>query len=206
LPVTVAGVAFNLPPGAIRVPVQRRPGAHERVDLAFLWPSLEPPDPSNKQSLGEPSAVPSPTYASERIFITIAVVGGTLAPGERASTMYPRYVRGQVLPGPDGLTVLAFREDTPYRGEDLIFDAATGFSVRCTRNGAGLVPGMCLHERRIGSAELVLRFPRDWLDNWRIAAARIDRLIANITDGCCSIPRVTELRSSCPALCRASTL
>jgi len=40
LPITVAGVAFNLPPAAIRVPVQRRPGAQERVDLAFLWPSL----------------------------------------------------------------------------------------------------------------------------------------------------------------------
>ena len=48
LPITVAGVAFNLPPAAIRVPVQRRPGAQERVDLAFLWPSLEPPDPNAK--------------------------------------------------------------------------------------------------------------------------------------------------------------
>src|SRR5262245_52254527 len=44
LPITVAGVAFNVPPAAIRVPVQRHPGEHERVDLAFLWPSLAPPD------------------------------------------------------------------------------------------------------------------------------------------------------------------
>ena len=50
LPITVAGVAFNVPPAAIRVPVQRRPGAHERVDLAFAWPSLEPPDPNAKQT------------------------------------------------------------------------------------------------------------------------------------------------------------
>ena len=47
-PITVAGVAFNVPPAAIRVKVQRRPGAHERVDLVFLWPSLEPPDPNAK--------------------------------------------------------------------------------------------------------------------------------------------------------------
>ena len=46
LPITVAGVTFNLPPAAIRVPMQRRPGAQDRVDLAFLWPSLEPPDPA----------------------------------------------------------------------------------------------------------------------------------------------------------------
>src|SRR6266446_9495196 len=46
LPIMVAGVAFNLPPAAIRVPVQRRPGTQERVDHAFLWHSLEPPDPN----------------------------------------------------------------------------------------------------------------------------------------------------------------
>src|SRR5262249_52740722 len=45
LPITIGGVAFNVPPAAMRVPVQRHAGAHERVDLAFLWPSLEPPDP-----------------------------------------------------------------------------------------------------------------------------------------------------------------
>ena len=43
VPVTVAGVLFNVPPAAIRAPVQRYAGAHERIDLAFLWPSLAPP-------------------------------------------------------------------------------------------------------------------------------------------------------------------
>ena len=36
LPITIAGVTFNVPPAAIRVPVQRRPGAQERLDLTFL--------------------------------------------------------------------------------------------------------------------------------------------------------------------------
>src|SRR5690349_15524800 len=48
LPITVGGVLFNVPPAAIRLPIQRHPGAQERVDLAFLWPSLAPPDPSAK--------------------------------------------------------------------------------------------------------------------------------------------------------------
>jgi hypothetical protein len=37
VPVTVAGVLFDVPAAAIRVPVQRHPGAHERIDLVFLW-------------------------------------------------------------------------------------------------------------------------------------------------------------------------
>src|SRR5215470_9495268 len=45
LPITVGGVLFNVPPGAVRVAMQRRPGAQDRLDLAFLWPSLAPPDP-----------------------------------------------------------------------------------------------------------------------------------------------------------------
>src|SRR4051794_40491747 len=48
LPITVGGVLFNVPPATIRVPLQRHPGAQERVDLAFLWPSLDPPDPAAK--------------------------------------------------------------------------------------------------------------------------------------------------------------
>ncbi len=179
LPITVAGVTFNVPPAAVRVPVQRRPGTHERVDLAFLWPSLAPPDPNAKSSPPAPGAAPAQIV--ERIFVTIAGAGDTLDPTDRLLNIYPRYAAAETTPGPGGLTVLAFREGTPYQGEDLIYDAAApGFLVRCTRNGAGPTPGTCLYERRIGAADLVVRFPRDWLDDWRTVAGKIERLIANL--------------------------
>jgi hypothetical protein len=184
LPITIAGVTFNLPPAAIRVPVQRRPGAHERVDLAFVWPSLEPPDPNAKPPAPTPGTtgtVPAPTPAFERIFMTIAAAGDTLPPHERVVTIYPRYAAAEASPGPGDLTTLAFREGTPYQGEDLIYDAvAPGFLVRCSRNGAGPTPGTCLYERRIDAADLVVRFPRDWLGDWRSVADKIDRLIAGL--------------------------
>ncbi|HTQ84446.1 MAG TPA: hypothetical protein VMI47_14395, partial [Pseudolabrys sp.] len=40
LPITIAGVTFNIEPAAIRMTVQRRPGTQPRVDLDYLWPSL----------------------------------------------------------------------------------------------------------------------------------------------------------------------
>src|SRR5207244_1386241 len=55
LPITVAGVAFKVAPAAMRMPVQRRPGEHERVDLAYLWPSLEPAGASAAPPAGAPS-------------------------------------------------------------------------------------------------------------------------------------------------------
>jgi hypothetical protein len=181
LPITVAGVTFNVPPAAIRVPVQRRPGAHERVDLAFVWPSLAPPDPNAKPPAPAPGTVPTPAQTLERVFVTIAAAGDTLDPADRILKIYPRYAVSEAEPGPSGLTVLAFREGTPYQGEDLIYDAsAPGFLVRCTRNGPGPTPGICLYERRIDAADLVVRFPRDWLGDWRMVAGKLDRLIASL--------------------------
>jgi len=40
VPIVVSGTVFNIEPAAIRMNVQRRPGAHERVDL--LLPLAEP--------------------------------------------------------------------------------------------------------------------------------------------------------------------
>jgi hypothetical protein len=182
LPITIAGVAFNLPPAAMRVPVQRRPGAHERVDLAFLWPSLEPPPAAENSTTPAAAATPAATRALDRIFVTIMAAGDKLAPAERVQTIYPRYAAAAPEPGPSGLAVLAFRTGTPYQGEDLIYDAATpeNFLVRCSRNGAGPTPGTCLYERRIETADLVVRFPRDWLGDWRGVASNVERLITSL--------------------------
>ena len=180
LPVTVAGVAFNVPPGAVRVPLQRQPGAHERLDLTFLWPSLQPPDGTplpNVPTKGLPKAQPF-----ERVFVTIAAARDALPPDERVKTIYPRYLESDAAAGPEGLSMMAFRQGTPYQGEDLIYDetAPDHFLVRCSRNGAGATPGMCLHVRRIGDADVTVRFLRDWLDDWRSVAGNIERLIAKL--------------------------
>ena len=118
LPITIAGVTFNVPPAAIRVPVQRRPGAQERLDLAFLWPSLEPPDVNAKPQPASAAAAAPPQIVG-RVFMTISAAANTLAPLERMASIYPRYAVAEAVPGPDGLAVLAFREGTPYQGEDL---------------------------------------------------------------------------------------
>jgi hypothetical protein len=178
LPITVAGVAFSVPPAAMRVPVQRHAGAHERVDLAFLWPSLAPPDPIAPA----PRAPPASARMLERLFVTIAAAGDTLAPAERLKTIYPRYVATEPVAAADGLAVLSFREGTPYQGEDLAYDAERpeAFLVRCSRNGAGATPGTCLYSLRIDAADIVVRFPRDWLSDWRLVEDTIERLIRSL--------------------------
>jgi hypothetical protein len=175
LPIVVAGVAFNIEPAAIRMSVQRRPGTQERVDLAYLWPSLLPPDPARKATVG------APVDPNERLFVTIQTGDGTLALLERVQAIYPRYLVAQPVAGPDGLTLRGFRNDTPYQGEELVFESSAPehFLARCSRRGV-INSGNCLLERRIGKADITIRFPRDWLGDWKSAANGIDRLIARL--------------------------
>ena len=72
--------------------------------------------------------------------------------------------------------------DCAHQGEDLIYDAATpeAFLARCSRNGAGPTPGTCLLSLRIEAADVVVRFPRDWLEDWREVASGIERLIGSL--------------------------
>jgi hypothetical protein len=176
MPISVAGVVFNIPPAAIRNPIQRKPGTQERIDLVYLWPSLDPPDPAVK---APPSVSP---LAPDRIFMTIAASDGTLAPADRANTIYPRYLEASISAGPSGLALRPFRAGTPYHGEELLYDPqdAGRFLVRCTRNGSGATLGICLYERRIAAADVTLRFPHDWLEDWRNVASGLERVIASL--------------------------
>jgi hypothetical protein len=184
IPITIANVLFDVPPAAIRAAVQRHPGPHERADLVFMWPSLVPPQPDAKgadQALTEGDGTATPADTSQRLFVTIAGLGAVLPPTERLRSIYPRYIEAQATAGPDGLAILPFRAGTPYQGEDLVYLATNPeqFFARCSRD-AGAVRGTCLHERLMDAAQVTLRFPRAWLDDWRSVAAGIDRLMAQL--------------------------
>jgi len=177
LPISVGGLVFNVPTAAIRLPLQRRAGAQGRLDLVFLWPALVPPDPAAKPAASE--EVP----ALDRLFVTIAALDDTLGPVERIKSIYPRCFDFGRFAGPDGLLVIRFRDGTPYQAEDLFYDPAAPahFVARCSRPGAGPTPGICLLERRLAeAADITVRFPRDWLVDWRRLSAGIDRLIASL--------------------------
>lgn len=186
IPVTVAGEPFDVPPAAIREAVQRHPGQHERIDLAFEWPSLAPPraddKPADKIALNAENATAAAAAAeNQRLFVSIAGLGSELPPLERLRTIYPRYAEAKASAGPDGLAILPFRAGTPYDGQDLVYFGTNPeqFFALCTRPGR-IVPGTCIHERVLGGAEITFRFPREWFGDWRTIAAGFDRLLTQL--------------------------
>ncbi len=171
LPMSIGGTLFNVPTAAIRMKIQRRSGAQERVDLNFAFPSLQAPEAPKHVSA---DSVDDAVQAIDRIFLSISAHHDSLAPDARVRTIYPRYLEEAATAGQDGLTTRAFRDGSPYGNEDLFFASTPNINARCTRDAA--TPGMCLSERRIEGADLTFRFPRSWLEKWREVADAMDRL------------------------------
>src|SRR5262245_52979832 len=178
LPVSVGGTLFNVPTAAIRMKIQRHSGPQERIDLDFLYPSLEPPGAPRHVTA---DAVEVTIQPIDRIFLSIAAHHDALAPESRVSTLYPRYLDQAATMPEDGLTMRMFRADTPYGSEDLFFAASPALTARCTRDAA--TPGMCLAERRVDDADLTFRFPRSWLSQWRDVAAAMNHLALQLHGG-----------------------
>jgi len=173
LPVSVGGTLFNVPTAAIRMKIQRHSGPQERIDLNFLYPSLAPPDAPKHVSAD--TVEEEMTQPIDRIFLSIAAHQNALAPEDRVQNIYPRYLeQASRAAEPDGLEMRAFRDGTPYAGEDLFSAATPRLNARCTRDAA--TPGMCLSERRVDGADLTFRFPRRWLAQWRDIASAMDGL------------------------------
>jgi len=170
LPVSVGGTLFNVPTTAVRMKIQRHSGPQERVDLDFLYPSLEAPAAPRHYSA---DTIEDKVQPIDRIFVSIAAHHDSLAPEMRLRTIYPHYL-DDAASTDDGLTARAFRDGSPYAGEDLFTAAEPALVARCSRDTT--TPGMCLSERRIEGADLTFRFPRSWLAQWRDIATAMERL------------------------------
>ena len=171
LPVSVGGTLFNVPADAIRMKIQRHSGPQERIDLDFLYPSLDSPGPPKHVTADTVDEAMQPI---DRIFLSIAAHHDVLSPELRVTAIYPRYLERAATTPEDGLTMQTFRSGTPYDSEDLVSATSPALSARCTRDAA--TPGMCLSERRVDGADLTFRFPRSWLAQWRDLAAAMERL------------------------------
>jgi hypothetical protein len=175
LPVSIGQTVFNVPEHAFRVKVQKHSGPQERIDLNFLYPSLATPDAPRHVTAETVEDGPQPI---DRIFLSIAAHHDSLAPDILVRTIYPRYLDATDMQLQDGLSIRAFRDGTPYAGEDLFMAQTPALVARCTREA--LTPGMCLSERRIGSADLTFRFPRQWLTDWHDFAGVMEQLVRQL--------------------------
>jgi hypothetical protein len=175
IPVSVGATLFNVPTHAFRRKVQKHSGPQERVDLSYIYPSLEANNQPKHVTVETFDEGPQPI---DRIFLSILAHHDATSPDARLRTIYPRYV-DRPTHNEDGLTIQPFRDNSPYSNEDLFLGTAPNLVARCSRDG--VTPGMCMSERRIGGADLVFRFPRTWLEQWRDVGNAMDRLTSQLS-------------------------
>jgi hypothetical protein len=173
LPVSVGGIALNVPTAAIRVAKQRKAGAQERLDLAFSFPDL---GPANAPVTGD--LVPREAAI---LFVSLTRPDGAMTASERQRTLYPRFLAAESRDAGDGLTATPFRRGSPYQGEDFIRDTGKpdGFAARCTRDEDPM-PGQCWIDRRVAGLDVTVRFPRAWLGRWREVDAASRQAVAQL--------------------------
>lgn len=147
--VIVGGFRLQVPIDLIRFDHQRS-GTLERLDLAIPW----------QESDSGPAL----------IFLSITPKDEALAPPMRVSSVYKKFLKGEIESGPSNLAVRRFTAGSGYDGEALVYDPLNpgGYFVRCAAQAVGQ-PASCLREIRVqNKIDVVYRFPQTLLPDWTL--------------------------------------
>ena len=186
IPVTVAGVLFNVPPAAIRA---AGAASSRRARAASIWcffgprsrrlqPTATPPSRSSRADERCRAGADAPTTA---LFVTIARLGAVLAPPRGCARSIRVTSRRRPPPVRTDLPSCRSAPARPTRAKTWSISPKSPSSFSpAARGRSAPCPGTCIHERSLDAAEITLRFPREWLQDWRNVAAGFDRLIAQV--------------------------
>jgi hypothetical protein len=166
------------------------------VALGAYWVTRPVPDPLAAEGAAVPGTGASGRRAlrlpwgafgsdaagqlSEPVFITTLPADASLAPAERPSVLYARFVAAEARSAPGGLIRRRFREGTPFEGEDLVVAAPDGraFWARCATSGSRNDGASCLTEMRFGNTDVQVRFSPALLPRWELLASGLQRRFA----------------------------
>lgn len=177
---TVGGVTLAVPRDFVRFDHEKHDVDLPRLDLLFRWPSLEAV--RDAPSPPRPGLRPEAEALGSLIFLSITPKDEALDPERRFSGIYQRFLETDLRTAPSGLAARRFVAGSGYDGEELFYDPArpASYFVRCA-GPTGDAPATCLREMRLaGKLDVVYRFPRPLLGDWRRIEQAVQALIAAI--------------------------
>ncbi|HLY07514.1 MAG TPA: hypothetical protein VKR31_17340 [Rhizomicrobium sp.] len=175
--VRVGDMTFAIPANYLVFASARKGGTRREVDIAASLPDFR------GYSEAERGLFSASGPASPIVHIKIREDPYNVAEAARFSRVY----RGQVVDprgsaGSYSLTQYQFRDDSGYRGEDLLVgrDGTALVVLLCERPGPYVPSPNCLRDYPLGSgAALSYRFKRAHLGQWRDIARGVARLVAS---------------------------
>ena len=185
IPITVAGVIFNVPPAAIRAKVLRQPGrprAHRsRLSVAFADAAAADAWPTNKRLPPSDAAAP-PARAQRPPVRHHRRLGAMLSPAERLRSDLSALRRAQAIAGPDGLAILRLscRHAVSGRGPGLSRRQSRSSSSPAVPGRTGVAPACaCTSVARMRAASRCAFRANGWRIGATVAAG-FDRLMAQL--------------------------
>jgi hypothetical protein len=172
---SVHGLALAVPANYLVFHSAREGGEEKDVALYALLPDFHGYSDDEAQSFAG-NAPDSPV-----IYMLLREDRVNLSESERMQRIYLNYVANpQGAPGPFGLTLYTFHDDSGYRGEDLfVGQTPKGIALfRCVRFSQDVPSPSCLRDTKLShGVALSYRFKRANLAHWREIGDGADALI-----------------------------
>lgn len=161
--IEIGKTTLLVPENAIRFNAQRKDGREEKLDLFLKWPEMSGYTPALRDNFILTSKDPALLFLSFSEQVMSRDMSGRFDP------IYHSLIVQPGAPGPAGLAVYRFREETGFRGETLVTgDDGNGrlFVARCMEKSNLLTA--CERDIIAGpSLSVTYRFSWQLLPQWR---------------------------------------
>ncbi|MEQ8267908.1 MAG: hypothetical protein RH982_11970 [Parvibaculum sp.] len=161
----VGDTRFLIPEHYTRYPSQRGGGRRPVIDMHALLPGMQPYAPDLQDEFADNSA------SSDVVYFSLSETEAPLNGARRLSEIYSKYLATtEPQPGPDGLRLFPFRDNSGYANQDLLVgkDAEERMVlIICDRTTPLVDSPNCSRSLLLGPRlELAYRYKRDHLDDW----------------------------------------
>jgi hypothetical protein len=164
--VVIGNDVIAAPSNMIRFEKSRRDGIAARLDLYMRWPEMDGYSEAARPAFNNLDGQKRMVFLSLEPRMMTRDMSGRLAPIYNALTVKPG------VPGPEGMTLFGFTENSGYLNEVLAVASRSGepaFVARCL-SGAEAEESLAPCERDVfvgKDLSLTYRFPRELLGEWR---------------------------------------
>ena len=175
--VVIGNDVIAAPSNMIRFEKARRDGIANRLDLYLRWPELDGYSEATRSAFNNTDGDKRIIFLGLEPRMMTRDMSGRLAPIYNALTVKPG------VPGPEGMTLFGFTENSGYLNEVLAVAARAGepaFVARCL-NGEEAEESLAPCERDVfvgKDLSLTYRFSRELLGEWR----ELDRAVVAKTN------------------------
>lgn len=164
--IVIGNDVISAPSNTIRFEKARRDGIASRLDLYLRWPEMDGYSEAARPAFNNLDSQKRIIFLSLEPRMMTRDMSGRLAPIYNALTVKPG------VPGPEGMTLFGFSENSGYLNEVLAVASRSGeptFVARCL-NGEEAEESLAPCERDVfvgKDLSLTYRFPRELLGEWR---------------------------------------